>query len=271
MNRFKFTKPIPPTLALTASLLLHGFLLHFFFISSFDKKPLQPFQEIPFVFLGITPEKESPNRPAPVEALAERTHTTNTPQPEELAPPPASLPPPTPPARPKMKSPSKSTPIPTKEPVLDSSTPIVAQALPDPPLNLTPSLKSLSDWDKERAIPSDKVASIDLNTQEVRYAAFLKSVKDRVEQGWSYPTQAKEENLHGSLFIAFTINKEGQLEKIELIRSSGSPILDQAALAAVKNAAPFPPLPNSWNLDRVRIKTTFEYIMRGFRWGRGFK
>jgi protein TonB len=50
--------------------------------------------------------------------------------------------------------------------------------------------------------------------------------------------------LAGTVEIAFTIDRKGYLLSRRIVRSSGSPRLDQAALGLVSRAAPFPVPPN---------------------------
>ncbi len=50
-------------------------------------------------------------------------------------------------------------------------------------------------------------------------------------------------NLSGSATVTFSIGPGGALRGARISRSSGKPQLDQAALATVRNAAPFPPPP----------------------------
>lgn len=54
-----------------------------------------------------------------------------------------------------------------------------------------------------------------------------------------YPEKARGQ--HGSVSLLFEIRADGQLESIRLERSSGSPVLDQAAQEIVRRAAPFEP------------------------------
>lgn len=44
--------------------------------------------------------------------------------------------------------------------------------------------------------------------------------------------------------IAFTVTAGGGLGGVSIARSSGSSALDSAAIAAVRRAAPFPPIPD---------------------------
>lgn len=49
---------------------------------------------------------------------------------------------------------------------------------------------------------------------------------------------------------------------VKLRRSSGSAILDDAALTALKLAQPFPPLPDGLASDTLRINGAFRYQIR---------
>jgi protein TonB len=54
----------------------------------------------------------------------------------------------------------------------------------------------------------------------------------------------------GSATVAFSIGPAGGLQGVQIVRSSGKPALDQAAIATVRSAAPFPPPPPG-------VKSTF--------------
>ncbi|MDR1045490.1 MAG: energy transducer TonB [Candidatus Adiutrix sp.] len=64
-----------------------------------------------------------------------------------------------------------------------------------------------------------------------------------------YPEEAKRQGVTGTAAVAFTINRSGQASNIRITRSSGSQLLDQAALSAVQRAAPFPPPPAPANVS----------------------
>ena len=141
-----------------------------------------------------------------------------------------------------------------------------------PPLMLSPSLDSLTRWDNQqqerKARQRSREATVNLNTQKVRYASYFAHVKNKMEQSWVYPAQARRKRISGSLTLAFTIGADGRLMDVVILRSSGRPILDREAFRALRSSAPFPPLPKSWGLDKLHTTTTFEYIAQGFRWKR---
>ena len=51
----------------------------------------------------------------------------------------------------------------------------------------------------------------------------------------------------GSATVAFSVGPAGGITGLRIVRSSGKPQLDQAAIATVRSAAPFPPPPAGAN------------------------
>src|SRR5262249_35238258 len=52
----------------------------------------------------------------------------------------------------------------------------------------------------------------------------------------------------------------GDIESAKIVRSSGSNLLDEEALRAVKAAAPFGPIPPWIGKNRIDIVASFEYL-----------
>ncbi len=106
---------------------------------------------------------------------------------------------------------------------------------------------------------ASKEATVTIGTQSIKYASYMKHIKDKVQNVWIYPQDARENGIQGRLLVYFSISKDGSLCRLSLVRSSGSKILDDAAMQAIKDAAPFPKLPDRFHLDRLNIYATFEY------------
>ena len=68
-------------------------------------------------------------------------------------------------------------------------------------------------------------------------------VQAKVTRAAKYPAKAKGES--GEAVVSFTVGAGGNVTKVALARSSGNAALDNAALAAVDRAAPFPPIPEA--------------------------
>ena len=59
----------------------------------------------------------------------------------------------------------------------------------------------------------------------------------------NYPRAAKMRHLEGRIVYKLTLSPEGKLLKLDL-QTSGESVLDDAAEAAIRAAAPFPHLPD---------------------------
>ncbi|MBI5286819.1 MAG: energy transducer TonB [Deltaproteobacteria bacterium] len=135
------------------------------------------------------------------------------------------------------------------------------------PINLFPSQERLAELEKEyqkgvEGIEEGK--TLTLNTSEFKYFSYMMGIKRKIELVWTYPEVAARAGQQGRLEIRFTIRNDGILEDIRLIKSSGYSILDNEALSAVRLAAPFNPFPKGFNLERINIVATFEYIIEPF-------
>lgn len=80
---------------------------------------------------------------------------------------------------------------------------------------------------------------------EYRFAAYVEAWRQKVEKvgNLNYPAAAKEQKLYGSLRMTVSIRADGTVEKIELNKSSGYKILDDAAYRIVELAAPYSEFP----------------------------
>lgn len=102
-------------------------------------------------------------------------------------------------------------------------------------------------------------SAVSLNTRDPVYVSYFTKIKQNIEQQWEYPEVALRYGLQGRLSLEFTIGGSGQLEQLRLIRSSGSQVLDEEALRAIKAAAPFPPIPSWIRTIPLLISASMEY------------
>jgi periplasmic protein TonB len=100
---------------------------------------------------------------------------------------------------------------------------------------------------------------IPLNTSEPRYITYLGSIQRSIYANWQYPELALHYGLHGRVIVEFTILENGRVEGIRLVRSSGSILLDDEALRAIKAAAPFSPIPPWIEPKPLLISAGMEY------------
>lgn len=105
---------------------------------------------------------------------------------------------------------------------------------------------------------------LSFSAKEFNDWGYLERLREKIERVWQYPPQAAARGIYGDLYIRFTIDKKGKLVSIELIRTSGYRMLDDAAIKALKDAEPFWPLPNDWQKDSLTITGHFIYTLHGF-------
>jgi protein TonB len=106
---------------------------------------------------------------------------------------------------------------------------------------------------------------ISANTREYVYAAYMRGWSDRVQRvgNLNYPEEARRRGLHGDLLLTVGIDRDGSIHSIDVIRSSGQPLLDAAAERIVRLAAPFPPLPAEAKVDQLYITRTWQFLPGG--------
>jgi protein TonB len=102
-----------------------------------------------------------------------------------------------------------------------------------------------------------------LNAPEVQYISYFASIKRKIELVWQYPYEAAAAGIQGELTLDFVIARSGALNSIELVRSSGSKILDEEAIRSIRKAAPFDPIPAQYKIPSLQIRGRFVYIHGG--------
>lgn len=105
----------------------------------------------------------------------------------------------------------------------------------------------------------DNRTPVSLNTRDPVYVSYFNRIKQAIEINWEYPELAKRYGLQGKLSVEFTVGADGQLEQLRMVRSSGSQLLDDEALRAIKAAAPFPRIPAWLKGSSLPISASMEY------------
>ena len=72
-------------------------------------------------------------------------------------------------------------------------------------------------------------------------------------------------NVQGELVMQVSIFSSGLLDYVRIVRSSGSSLLDQAALDTVRHAAPYQPFSTEMRkaYDRLEFTRTWQYSKFG--------
>lgn len=120
------------------------------------------------------------------------------------------------------------------------------------------------NWDKYQERPKRKF--IGARTQEYRFARYVEDWRIKVEKvgNLNYPEEARRRKIYGSLALTVSIRSSGEVDSIEVSRSSGHKELDEAAVRIVKLAAPYSPFP-----DDIRRDTDIVSITRTWMFTKG--
>jgi len=239
-------------IAFAAAVLCHTLLLFGFHAGGIAR--LLPVSETPqtmdVALVDAAPEAVSAETPAPEPSPTPDTAPVPEPMPESTAPPSVAemhLEPPTPAETPLPQSepePTPTQPAPIPEPTPTASPekaapqpthPATAKAShqptphPEPPVQATPHRSLVSQWfhcwDSSSGTASQRARP--------RY---------RSNPAPGYPEEARRNGQQGVVLISAQVEADGHPNRVTLQRSSGFPLLDAAALDAVRK----------WTFDPAR-------------------
>ncbi|MFT5371227.1 MAG: protein TonB [Lysobacterales bacterium] len=130
--------------------------------------------------------------------------------------------------------------------------------------DLRPNMQRNEDW-KSR-LPRRKFISA--NTREYEFASYMQAWVAKVERvgNINYPIEVRRRKLVGNLLMTVGISRDGSVENIEIMRSSGLKELDDAAVRIVRLAGPYSPLP-----DNISSKVDVLHITRTWKFSSGYR
>ena len=99
-----------------------------------------------------------------------------------------------------------------------------------------------------------ELASVNLGDAKQSFNEFLKAVRDRIKQVQRFPPRVRNLDDGSTTTVRFTLFKDGTIKNPVVTDSSGSKALDNAALAAVRNAVPYPPFPEGQGGNSLRLE-----------------
>lgn len=99
-------------------------------------------------------------------------------------------------------------------------------------------------------------------TTHGKAAAYLENFRRHVERvaNQYYPEQARAKGIMGDVRLLVVVSSDGQVKAIQLLESSGSAILDEAAKNSVRQSAPYGKFSaDMGELTELRIIRTWRY------------
>ncbi len=116
-------------------------------------------------------------------------------------------------------------------------------------------------WDEYQKRP--KRAFVGANVREYAFARYVEDWVAKVERvgNVNYPEAARRQGIYGSLKLTVSIHSDGRIEAVDVDRSSGSRVLDAAAIRIVELAAPYAAFPEDMRkkADILSITRTWTF------------
>ncbi|WP_096704823.1 energy transducer TonB [Magnetospirillum sp. 15-1] len=225
---------------LPVSVALHaGILLALVWTADHLQSPPPPPKPLPVEIITLAPPRPEPKVSPPAEAV------------KDPGPPP---PQPAPQARPvPSPRPSPARHMPEARPVAASavSSPLAA------PVEVGASAA-------EASVPSTRPVSTPPATASAdEVGLYLAEVRRKLQAHLDYPFAARRMKLGGIVHIRLRVATDGVVEErsMTVTASSGAEILDEAGLATIRRASPFPPPPGGRALV-INVPVVFE-LRRG--------
>jgi protein TonB len=101
---------------------------------------------------------------------------------------------------------------------------------------------------------------LSLEVSDFPFAWYLRTIQDKITARWA-PPPGSLEGQH--VVVVFEIGRDGRASNVAVEKRSGNAAYDLAALRAVTDASPFPPLPAEFKEPLLRIHLGFHYTDRG--------
>lgn len=190
---------------------------------------------------------------------------------QDVPPPPAPTPePPPPPPPPKpVPPPPKPVPQPTVPHVAPAPIPspvVVPPPTPEPPKPVPPVEPPPPPPPPPPPVktppPAPTPAPVVPASNPQAEGAYQARARSLIDRNKRYPDEAQRLGMSGVVVVRYVIGRDGHLIRAEVEQSSGYPMLDKAALQAVRNTKFDPMPPDAWvRLTEQVFKTRIEFTL----------
>lgn len=104
--------------------------------------------------------------------------------------------------------------------------------------------------------------------EELKFLSYEAKINWALQASWKQNIERSDKHkpIPGTVDVSFIIDARGIPQNITILQSSGMQELDQTILHNIKNAAPFPPIPEHLNMAEYPVRRA----IRVYLFGRGF-
>ena len=126
------------------------------------------------------------------------------------------------------------------------------------------SLQARLDKQKQAYAKRPRVRRLTSVSAKAHYeAAYIEAFRRKVEATGTrhFPRRALDSNTFGGVRLMVALRRDGGIEEVEVLQSSGHDFLDQAAVQSVRLAAPFEPFTQAMRerMDVLEIIRTWKF------------
>ncbi len=137
----------------------------------------------------------------------------------------------------------------------------------------TPSLKELttlrpttlakleSDWRRKLREGVAKGDTVWLDTEQDLLISFFRRFRANIYNVWNYPEAARQREEQGVCLLRIVVSRQGTIDDVQLLESTGSRTLDDEAIRAVRKGQPYGPLPSVYPHPQLNIMAYFRYTL----------
>ncbi len=115
---------------------------------------------------------------------------------------------------------------------------------------------------------SGKSSSKNLNViGKTDFSGYMVNLQKKIYSRWESIKGGYNESKR--TILIFQIRKDGSLKSCSVYQSSGDKDFDNLAVKAVKDSAPFAPLPQSFSGKFINVRFSFDYEIAGYKSSNG--
>lgn len=202
-----------------------------------------------------TPPETQPQPPTEIPSLAQST-VAPAPAPQEA---PQPVPPHKPaPPRPKPPTPTVAT-VPPSPPTVAQAQPTPQQQAAQAPATGSQTASAAANSDAQgvggrgRGNEGPGLAAVGNGARNGPGDDYLDAVRRWVNGFRKYPDEAVKQKQEGTVGLGFKFARDGTVLDAWIEKSSGYPLLDQAALAMIRAASPIPKVPDQYKGDTLTL------------------
>jgi protein TonB len=122
--------------------------------------------------------------------------------------------------------------------------------------------KQIDEWRRKYRTDVEEGDAVWLDTEKDLLISFFQRFRDNIYGVWNYPARAAERGEEGTCLLKITVNRDGTVDKVQLMESSGHRVLDDAAIAAVHKGSSYGRISKHYKEETLTIFAFFQYNLR---------